>query len=137
MTTKKAFLESLVTTDTKISKIISWSLKSVPDRLLTSSTIVLLPSMTSPEYIERAKQIGYAPENVETSYDRCNPDNLKLFPGAISRSVIFLSDGRCIDAEYLNNENGDHSPIRIIDDSVEITSMVQWFDSIWDSSSRL
>lgn len=90
MKTKKDFLNNLVDGHIRITKILSWSLTSIPDGLLTADTMVLLPNKFSSAYIDRAHMIGYSPENILKSYERCT--NLKLFDGSITKSIIFLND---------------------------------------------
>lgn len=132
MSTKKEFLNNLVGNQIYITKIISWSLASVPDDLLTSDTMVLLPSISSDAYINRAITIGYPPENIMKSYDRCQ--NLKLFDVNITKAVIFLSNNQCVISDYLPDKNGDDSPVVVIDNnSTEYNEIIKYFDDTWNN----
>ncbi len=135
MITKPEFLNNLIGRQVFIDKIISWSLKSIPCELLTSDTIILLPNISSPAYIDRANTIGYSPENIKTSYDRCNYTNLKLFNEHITKSVIFLTNNQCLVSDYLLDKSGDNSPITIIHNNCdEYSEILKWFDDMLNKS---
>jgi len=116
-----------------IDRIISWSLDSVPDALITTNTRVLLPKVTAPAFIARANAIGYAPENIFKSYNRCQ--NLRVFDTHITKSVIFLGNGDCLVFDYLPDQNGHDSVVRIIDtDNCMYQTEVDWFEDLWNGS---
>lgn len=136
MSTKRIFLSNLVEKEMCIDRIISWSLDSVPDALLTDDTCVLLPKAVSLAFVNRANGIGYSPENIFKSYDRCRDGKLKLFDEHITKSVIFLSNGDCLVFEYLPDRNGHDNVVKIIaTDNCAYQDEVDWFDNLWNSSS--
>jgi hypothetical protein len=117
----------------KITKVLSWSLTSIPETSITSDTIALLPQSDSEAFIVRATSCGYDPANITSSYNRVEISNLKLFDEKITESLVFYDDDTCMVSTYLENESGNSAPTIIINEGTELyEEKLRFFNQLWD-----
>jgi len=133
---KLAITKSYANKNHKITKMLGWSLSSIPSESITESTLVLLPKKDSTTFLKRANSCNYDPNNIEKSYAKVLSSNIKLFDEHITASLIFYDNDTCIVSVYLDDKVGDFAPFFILDSTDDLyRHKLYEFDKMWETSS--